>query len=363
MCKIHVVRAALAASLLATGLCSQTTVSGGGAALQNAITAAAVGDTLLVQAGDYDSVLIQKGLTILCDPGVRVLSSSVTPVSMNQIPAGQTGRWHGGELVQNGVVASFRVFFCDGIVEVEGMSCAGCIINDSPQSSFTDCSLAGRNQVDNSTATFSNCVLHRTQFCSGSVCSSLEVVDGGFAMVTDSTITGPPGLVFFPASPGIYVDNGTIQLSGINTIVSPGAATIPAVNFGPLGGTIESDPLVTINGTVANGTVTTTTVTSSATTGGTSGATLNVDTYSEPGSFAFAFVGLPLPRVATPFGDLWMTPPVVTVSAGVVPASGVLAGSFVVPAGAAGEALTFQPASILTNGNIVLGVPTVAVYR
>lgn len=363
MCKIHVVRAALAASLLATGLCSQTTVSGGGAALQTAITAASIGDTLIVQAGDYDNVLIQKGLTILCEPGVRVLSGSSAPVSMNQIPVGQTGRWFGGELVQNGVVASFRVFFCDGVVEVEGMTCAGCIINDSPQASFTDCNLAGRNQVDNSTATFSKCVLQRTLFCSGAVCSSLEVVDGGTALVTDSVITGPPGFVFFPASPGIYINDGSIQLSGINTIVTPGAATIPAVNFGPLGGNVEADPLVTINGTVANGTVTTTTVTSAATVGGASGATINVDTYSEPGSFAFSFVGLPLPRVATPFGDLWMTPPVVTVSAGVVPASGVLGGSFVVPTGAEGEALTFQPASILTNGSIVLGVPTVAVYR
>ncbi|MCK5944215.1 MAG: hypothetical protein KAI24_19670, partial [Planctomycetes bacterium] len=169
--------------------------------------------------------------------------------------------------------------------------------------------------------------------------------------------------VFFPATPGIYADDATVRLSGANTSVVGGSASVPAINIGPAGATVEVDPLVAINGSVNGGTVATTDIPASATVGGSSGNTIAVTTYSEPGSFAFSFVALPLPRTPTPFGELWMTPPVVTVTAGVVPANGELAGSFVVPAGAQGASLAFQPAAILSNGSIVLGLPTVAIYR
>ena len=36
---------------------------------------------------------------------------------------------------------------------------------------------------------------------------------------------------------------------------------------------------------------------------------------------------------------------------------------FLIPVGAYGQSLTFQAAAILTNGDLVLGVPTVAIYR
>jgi hypothetical protein len=357
-------RTGVAALLLAYPLLAQTVVFGGGPALQNAITAAAVGDLLVVQAGDYDAVTIDKGLTIHCEPGVRLLSGTQACVQMHVIPAGQTARWYGGEMVQTGVLAEFRVFLCNGVVEVEGVLSGNCITNDSPQTSFTNCEFTIRTQVDNSKVLFSNCILHRQLFCSGTVCSGLEVINGGTAWVVDSTIIGPPGLVFFPASPGIYLDDGTIHLGGAITSVAGGSPSVPAIRFGSVGGTIEADSLVQINGSIDGvGSVTPSTTPSTSTVGGSEGDTVSVMTYSEPGSFALSFVGLPLPRTLTPFGELWMVPPVITVAAGLVPANSELPGNFVIPVGAYGRSLTFQAGAILSNGDIVLGIPTVALYR
>ena len=62
------ISASLAALALASAPCAQTIVSGGGPALQNAIVAAAIGDTILVQAGTYDPMLVDK---VSCLPTLR----------------------------------------------------------------------------------------------------------------------------------------------------------------------------------------------------------------------------------------------------------------------------------------------------
>ena len=66
-------RAGITAFALASALSAQTIVSGGGTAMQLAIYAASLGDTLLVQAGDYFPITIDFGLTVICEPGARFL--------------------------------------------------------------------------------------------------------------------------------------------------------------------------------------------------------------------------------------------------------------------------------------------------
>lgn len=359
------ISATLAGLALASSPCAQTTVAGGGPALQNAIVAAAVGDTLVVQAGTYDPVLVDKGLTVICDPGVAFTNTLQNiSVQIHQIPVGQTARWFGGEILPSSPNGELRVFFCDGAVEVEGLVSRNCITNNSAQVSFTDCMFSLRTQVDNSTVAFTNCELHRTLACIGSVCSSLEVVGGGTALVTDCVIIGPPGFSFIsPAAPGIYIDNGTVRLAGSGTSVTGGGINIPSIRFGPLAGTVDQDPLVVLNGAVVGGAVNVMTVPAISTVGGIAGQTIPLTTYGEPGSFAFAVVGLPIPHVPTPFGDLWLLPPGLIAGSGVVPANGELAGSFTVPSGAFGLSLTFQSVAILLNSDLVIGPPTVVVYR
>ena len=359
------ISASLAALALASAPCAQTIVSGGGPALQNAIVAAAIGDTILVQAGTYDPVLVDKGLTVICDPGVAFTNTAQSiSVQIHVIPVGQTVRWFGGEVLPSTPVGEFRVFLCQGVVQVEGVIAPNCISNDSAQVSFTDCQFSLRTQVDNSTVAFTNCELHRTLACIGSVCSSLEVVDGGTALVTDCVIVGPPGFSFIsPAAPGIYVDNSTVRLAGSGTSVTGGGVNIASIRVGPLGGTIDQDPLAVLNGAVLGGTANVTTVPAISTVGGTVGQAIPLTTYGEPGSFAFAVVGLPIPHVPTPFGDLWLLPPGLVVGSGVLPANGELLANFTVPSGASGLSLTFQPVAIQLNGDLIIGSPTVVIYR
>lgn len=323
----------LAGAILISAAPSQTVVSGGGPALQNAIAAASVGDTLVVQAGTYDPVLVDKGLTVLCDPNVGFTNTAQNiSVQIHVIPAGQTVRWFGGEMLPSAPKGEFRVFLCDGVVEVEGVVSQNCIVNDSAQTSFTDCAFTERTQADNSVVAYSNCNLHRLQSCIGAVCSSLEVVDGAVATVIDTEIIGPPGFGFiFPAKPGIYVDNSTVRLAGAGTTVTGGGLNIAAIQVGALGATIDQDPLSTLNGAVVGGTANVTTVPAVSTTGGASGQVIPLTTYGEPGSFAFAIVGLPIPRVPTPFGELWILPPGVVAGSGIVPPGGELTSNFTVP--------------------------------
>ncbi|MEO6598097.1 MAG: hypothetical protein ABIP94_25410 [Planctomycetota bacterium] len=62
---------AIASSM--SGLAAQATiVSGGSAALQNAINAAVAGDELDVQPGSYTPVTCTKGIRITLQPGAEV---------------------------------------------------------------------------------------------------------------------------------------------------------------------------------------------------------------------------------------------------------------------------------------------------
>ena len=363
--RIQLSRAGITAFALASALSAQTIVSGGGTAMQLAINAASLGDTLLVQAGDYFPITIDFGLTVICEPGARFLNTPADPsVNILSLPVGQTVRWFGGEMAAAQPNGEFRVFFCDGVVAAEGILSENCIVNDSPQTSFTNCVFTERTLVDRSTVTFTSCTLQRHQFCAGATCSSLEIQDGTATLV-DSTVIGPPGLApIFPASAGIYINVGTVRLAGPGTSVSSGGnPIIPPIVVNGGFGSIEMDPAVLVNGTPSGAAPTVMTIPSTATTGGASGAVVPFTSYSEVGSLSVTLVGLLSPRLPTPFGEVWLMPPAITVLVGVVPANGSLSGSIVVPATAYAQAVTFHNVALLTGGNLVIGPPTVAIYR
>src|SRR5262249_44848940 len=74
---------------------------GGGAALQQAVNAAAPGDVLDVLPGTYSAVTVAHGLRFELRPGVQVVSGSgLSAFSVTGLPANEACVVHGGQ-VQN----------------------------------------------------------------------------------------------------------------------------------------------------------------------------------------------------------------------------------------------------------------------
>jgi hypothetical protein len=85
------VRTASILCAVTSSLAAQTTwvVSGGGAALQQAINSAAPGDTLDVQAGTYSPITATRGLHIKLRSGAHVgqWPSTSTTIVLTSLPA------------------------------------------------------------------------------------------------------------------------------------------------------------------------------------------------------------------------------------------------------------------------------------
>ena len=87
-------------------------------------------------------------------------------------------------------------------------------------------------------------------------------------------------------------------------------------------------------------------------------------THAEPGSFTVAFVSdLVAPWSLAGLGDLWVRPDSPFLYAAVVPGSGMLSATALVPATLADAALALQPVSLTAAGELVVGAPERVVLR
>ncbi|MEO0478354.1 MAG: hypothetical protein AAF196_02615 [Planctomycetota bacterium] len=391
----------LASFGLAAPIVGQTVVSGGGSSLQTAISAAAIGDELVVQAGTYDPILITQGITIEFQTGASVVSNNaMTAVEIRDVNAGALVRLRGGSFIQNMGPGTSTItiqqvdgsVFFDGTVAIRAFQdpIFGVGINASNN--------LGRLQFDNvdeglplqleSTHDFDNC--EEVTFNNCSNLSPMRLFQTTAAMVdSDIPLRDSPGnnlpraaldILFSnlqitggffgsafssqtctPLQSAVLLTESEVRISGGATLEK--RVGIPTVLDVSALGTIRGlqpfvDPSVTIIESAGRTSVTTMSETPAVRTSLPNPATLDIDVAGGPNRPIITVVGAPTTPINTFEGTLWITSPV-AFDARVLPAVNPnFTISVPLPPGLpSGLELTFQAFMQQTAGNFVLSAP------
>ncbi len=377
--------AAIAATLLvAAPTTSQrtTVVTGGGGALQAAVGAAQPGDTLLVRAADYDETVVDKGVALFCDPGVRIGSGQDAGLTITALPAHQAFVMHGGQ-----VRFSTQIFGVPGSVQIS--NCQGPIVFDRvgfevgtswseerlpriqidscAQVSFTDCGAFPAVRVADSTLSVTGAGIGPITNPIGR--SSFEITRSRVSIHQCGFTGGQGSISFFFASPAIHLYSGELTITRSTISGGTWGGQVHAEAISSEGGTLRHDAATRflsqaaapITGPVA---VSLAPIPSLTAGGVPAGAPITVATHAEPGSFTVAFVSdLVAPWNLAGFGDLWVRPDSPFLYAAVVPATGTLSATAIVPPTLADAALALQPVSLTAAGALVVGAPERVVLR
>jgi hypothetical protein len=357
--------ALVAAAAAVLPLAAQQTiiVSGGGFALNQAIAAASPGDLLIVRAGNYVPAWSDRGVSILCDPGVIFESAFGPSLGARGIPVGQTFLLRGGTIQFIGHAGGPVVQSCQGAVRFEDLvhnqPPIGAI-SDSANVSFRNCHLS-HVEVRNSTVALHGCN------GVGRIFESALLIRSGNVTISGGSFTGG-GQAPFSAMPAIVLEAGLVTITGdSNTTIAAAGGTsgsVPAI--ATTGGTIVLDPSVTLRGNA-----------SPAVTGPAfvdvvrvpyasvqlDPSLLRASIFAEPSALSAALLSWSVPPLPTPFGTLWVHALASVVDFGVVPAGGVRTLQLTVPPLASALPIILQPASLGVNGRIVLGAPDLFTTR
>jgi hypothetical protein len=369
---------ALGWSLLAVAAVAQTTtvVSGGGAALQNAIVAAAPGDTLLVQPGTYDAVTCATGLRIALSTGAQIGNSTGPSLSVVNLPVNERFQ------VDGGTVAGIAVAGCAGTVVVAGVAvwaaddacigCPGAIVLDgvtylglgaysNGRMTFTNCAQVSCRDsslpqvtVTGSRVVLDRCVVRPYLFSA----PGLHIVSGSLC-VNGGDVTGSAAVFFSIARPGIQIDAGELVLTGGASIRALQYASQPAPGVLANGGVVRVDPSVTVTGAPPFGgasTVLTTPVPSLVAT--TAVTTLSVAARGRPGDVLVTFAGLLTAPYATPWGDAWLLPTDPILDVALLGPAGTSTFSRTFAAVPPFVVLTLQSVALAPNGALTIGAPS-----
>lgn len=372
------------AAICAGAALAQSTivVTGGGANLQQAIDRASPGDTLDVRAGTYNSVVVDKGLRILCSAGVTVVRTALAPsVIIDGVPAGQLCDWYGGACNTDLVfIPALRVARCDGTVVLRGplwpvgtggasrtFEVAGCRgpvlfdgitfgvpgaprsahIRDSAQVTLNTCTLRDALYVERSAVALSDSELVK----------GLRI-DGGSVVVADTDIEGVwqwSGMGY----PGVTLDSGELTLTGTMEVIARSASQVAAIETH--GGLVRIGPDVTLRASFSPpitgpATVLQQHVPSAHVASAASGQTLDLRITGEPGVLTATFLDLTPAPLSTPFGTLWVAPTSPVIDLRPLDATGEF--RLTTPANVpAGTTATFQPLSLSAQGALWIGTP------
>jgi len=377
----------VALMVAAFDVCAQATVvSGGGAVLQQAVTSAAPGDTLLVQSGTYSSVVIDKALTVLCDPGVLIASNG-RALHIHSLPASATVVVRGAEILTSLGFDTMQIDNCAGRVildQVEDVSsyahgrttllgCSGMIlmrgfdaghvwsqvtIGNCDHVEFVDSTDLPSLVVTTSAVHISNCLIPPRQNNMAAVTMTLSevtvnssnlsggpltisfwwsmpainLVSGELMVVGGSTITGGTNAVNAPA---IESTVGLVRLSLSSSLVGVGVPMMTG------GATLQTEPIPAVSASTA-----------------TSGQLFAGQLDAEPGSYSAVHFHLPAPPVQLPFGTIWIPLGSLAIDSGFVPANGVRQFVITMPPLPLALPILMQPVSATVGGLIVLGPPT-----
>ncbi|MBK8977363.1 MAG: hypothetical protein IPM29_15740 [Planctomycetes bacterium] len=385
-----VVTAAVFESVCALSAQSTIVVTGGGGALNSAVQQAMPGDRLIVRAGRYDALLVDRGLLIECDAGVLFAADVYHggPSRIAGVPAGQS------LVVRNGGIAGsltprIEIDRCAGIVtwigpafgevptqgHIEITRCSSVSI-DSPR--FPLPSFHGsdwRITVDGSSASLSHCASCAPVFARSSTLAldEVSVVEsyGAPSLGADRAVVTVSGGRF----PGSNFWTGYISLPGIRLhaselTITGGATATSGTGQSGLQGAIEGDALslvridpgvqLTAPGAPVQGVA--------AVHGGPiafvdlpgqlrSGVPFGLRTHGAPGDVVFVFLDLPGPPAPTPLGPLWLRPTSPLFDVATIPAATTSTlSSYVTPPLPAALPLVFQPIRLGSAGDVSLGV-------
>ena len=376
------VRTASVLLAVASSLAAQTTwvVSGGGAALQQAINSAAPGDTLDVQSGQYTPVTATRGLHIKLRSGAQVgtFLPPSTAIALTSLPATESF------VVEGGTIGGFWATGCAGMVVCSGVaflygsqhrvdSCTGpvaydnCVIPgnhfefagsfvilNSSQVSVTACDMPFTT-VTGSHVTFSQIYLWPFMTLGPTslwISASNVSINGG--LVTGGTSASWPA-----DASAITLMSGDLVVTGGATIrESLGGFRVPGIDA--QGGTVRRDPSVSVIGSPPIGGPAPVTIglVPSLDVARTSGsATFQGTVHSQPGSVAFTLINVPIPVIPSIFGDLWIDPGSPLIDVSVMPAIGTSTFArtlaFVPPF----YVLATQTAVLTTANTIVVSTP------
>ena len=357
-----------------TTLAAQNTiiVTGGGRALIVAVANANHGDTLIVRPAptDYTNVMVDKGLTILCDPGVTFEGFLSTPIGARNVPAGRTLAWRGGRMwFAMHTADAFRVENCRGNVVFEDLivdATQGGTIIDSPYVTLNRCTLRSI-KVTRSTVAFADCQVFGSAEIQPGVGGAVSILQSNVSIAGGSFLGWDSPYPMFAPTPGIRLRSGSLTLAGnATTTVRGGNGTPNAPAIATLSGFIRIEPavqLLTRAGQPITGgaVVRTERIPSVRADGVGTGQTFTADVHAPALSYTATFVSWIVPPVSLPFGDLWVDPFAPLFDAGIVPPNDTRSVSLVVPTLPRGLTIVLQAASARTDGTLVVGPPTVVV--
>lgn len=329
--------------------------------LQTAINAAAPGDTLLVRAGSYGTVVVDRSLQLLGD-GARPVVSSLTC-------------WPGITLVAASIdlgyvtLASCTAAF-DHVgafqVRLTGTAAVfvGCRFDNSTSANGTTSLAAGSHAV------FDNCLLVgspgsviQTLSCTPVPGAAALTIDGSsVAELADTTCAGAGPRTFLclnsPGTSGIQVDGGGV-VRARSGVVQSGGAAVPAVSGG---GTVLHDGTQFVPSFAGTAAFVPKTTGQAAGPGGTLTATLAGNAAQAAALVASLGVRAPAPL---PSGDAWIDPVAfVVLRIGVLDATGALQVGIPLPATLPrGLHLTAQGAVVAATGALVAATPTLLLVR
>ncbi len=351
--------------------------------LPAAVSAAAPGDTILVQAGPFGEGAVgfstNKGLTIVGVGGaVPIWTAFSQPVVVNGLPAGQSFRMSGFVRPTNGEI-NLQAINCVGDVHFANM------VADEPDSFFpvwpaieitNSASVMLRGietfgwpavQINASHVTLLACRLGIT---------SLGLGGGPCVHATNSTlhIVQP---TFNPAwSPyAVLATNCYVDVSGDGSASLAGGQQTFGTNVPILanGGQVVLDPAVPMptfppNGPKVSGTAAVVTASVPASwlaSAMVQGQPLTFRSSAPAGAVVFQALGLPGPMVVVPLGMLGLDlgQGVAFFPAVVVPAGGVVNHTVTVPAAMPSGLAVASQSVVWLGSSIALGLPVTAVVR
>lgn len=321
-------------------------VSGGGVALQQAITTALVGAVLDVMGGTYSPVVVTRGLRISLRAGAAVTPQfpAATPgITITGLPAGEQFVLEG-----SGAVAAMSIGQCAGDVVVDGVNhastfsssmpvtvtgCTGAVIfhrttslvgvgvpwgrilvNSSTNVSFTACTMPCMT-VTNSRVSLNGC---SNRFAYASL-PGIDLVSG--SVVVDGGIVAGGLLYSFPIpAPGIRIAQGEVVVTG-GAVIEPTPVPVQFPAIETIGGNLRLDPSVQVMGAIT-GPAPVQVITIPSLEVSHTANTMAVALAAEPNAVVVTFAGLPQPPMPTPWGDAWLSPLDPILDIVVLPAAG-----------------------------------------
>ncbi len=387
------VLAAFLAGLLGIADASgQTIVSGGGAALNQAVQAARRDDHLIVRAGNYDSPVIDRGLRIDFDPGV-VLQPDLQGlgfVRIGPIPAGDRLILRGGSVQAGSLYSRVMIDHCDGDVvwigltlptasgfgelRVEGSASVafhapvfppaqprigngwGIAVADSTVL-VADCPVSAPFAVTRSSLSLRDCQVVQTynEWALHAEDSQVAILGGDFPGSTFNLgIYDLPGIDLVRSS--LWITGGAQVSAGTGVVGLHGAIegdAASSVRFDPSvqltapnaanpiqGGLFRANlvvPALRLAGQVASGTI------------------FPVTVAAAPGDLVQVFVDLPTSALPTPLGPLFVRPGSLILDTYAMPASGAITRTYPMPSLPAAVPLVLQPIRLGANGELAIG--------